>query len=471
METISLSRKFARWANELTYEDLPAPVISKIKAFLLNGLTGAALGYCGAIGKEAVELTLEEEAKADGASILASGSKATRYGAAYANSELMHSSELWDSYRMLTHPGPVLIPAALACAELENRSGKELIVALAVGYEFMCRLCDDFIPSTAARGFRPSPIYSTLGGALACAKLLDLGEDGLVSAIALASNFASGLNEGPRVGGNEISIHEPQAARNAVFAGIIARTGHIKGAESSLEGEAGFYNAFTGSFKGELSYVFQGPKEVDLKTIAHDLGETYKLLSVMFRIYPCAGFNQPVIELMTELKKEHKFHADDIDEIEVTMNWIETLYPSPKFPRESWTRPGIQTTHFYVAHVALNGGFPTVGGKTFGPTGNRLTEDTAVIDFLHKRVKITGDKDRPMFSPKISIKLKNGSAIFGQYPYSRLEWGFDDLVHRLNDCVIPLKQGKAGFQRLVDKIGKLEELQNIMPLIKITQEI
>ena len=471
MENISLSRKFARWAHKLTYEDLPEPVVSKIKALLLNGLTGAALGFGGSLGKEAVELTIKEEAKANGASILATGLKATRYGSAYANSELMHSSELWDSYRMLTHPGPVIIPAALACAELENRSGKELIVALAVGYEFMCRLCDDFIPSTAARGFRPSPIYTTLGAALASAKLLNLNEDGLVGAIALASNFASGLNEGPRVGGNEISIHEPQAARNGVFAAVMARTGHIKGAESSLEGEAGFYNAFTGSFKGELSYVFQGPTEVDLKTITKDLGEQFKLLTVMFRIYPCAGFNQPVIELMTEMKDEYKFKAEDIEKIEVSMNWIETLYPSPKFPRESWSRPGVQTTHFYVAHVAVNGGFPTVGGKTYGPTGSKLTEDTAVIDFLQKRVKITGEKDRPMFSPKISVELKNGTELSGQFPYSRLEWEFDELVNRLKGCVTPLKQGSAGFSRLVDMVVKLEDLQNIEPVIKLMQEI
>ena len=32
----------------------------------------------------------------------------------------MHASQLFDCYRMLTHPGPALIPAALANAELEG---------------------------------------------------------------------------------------------------------------------------------------------------------------------------------------------------------------------------------------------------------------------------------------------------------------------------------------------------------------
>jgi 2-methylcitrate dehydratase PrpD len=119
-----------------------------------------------------VQLTLAEEGKSDGATILVDGGRASRIGATFANAELMHSSRLFDSYRMLTHPGPVLIPAAIVNAELEKKSGKEMITALAAGYEFTFRLCDDFIPSTAARGFRPSPLYCTLGAALVTGKFL-----------------------------------------------------------------------------------------------------------------------------------------------------------------------------------------------------------------------------------------------------------------------------------------------------------
>jgi hypothetical protein len=37
--------------------------------------------------------------------------------------------------------------------------------------------------------------------------------------------------------------------------------------------------------------------------------------------------------------------------------------------------------------------------------------------------------------------------------------------------VTPLKQGSAGFSRLVDMVVKLEDLQNIEPVIKLMQEI
>lgn len=313
MSTPSISRQFARWAAGLRYEDLSPAVVDKVKALVLHGLTSVAFGTLNAHSREVVDLAIAEEGKADGATVLGDGRKATRVGAAFANAELMHASLLWDSYRMLTHPGPVLIPTAMVNAELEGKNGRDIITALTAGYEFSCRLCDKFIPSTAARGFRPSPIYATMGAAMVTGKLMGLDENRLVATIALAANFASGLNEGPRSGGDELAIHEPQAARNGVFAGLMARAGHVKGSEQSIEGEAGFYNAFTGNNKGQLTYAFTGPLQFDLSAITHGLGQEYKLLTAMFRMYPCPGYNQAVINLMAELKSQHSINADEID--------------------------------------------------------------------------------------------------------------------------------------------------------------
>lgn len=468
----SISRQFARWAAQLRYEDLPAEVVDKIKALVLHALTSAVFGGQDPHARAAVRLTLAEEGKPDGARILAGGARATRVGAAFANAELMHASNLFDSYRMLTHPGPVLVPVALVNADLEGNSGKDIIVALAAGYELSCRLCDAFIPSTAARGFRPSPIYTTLGAALAGARLMGLGEDGLVSAIALAANFASGLNEGPRTGGNETAIHEPQAARNGVFAALMARTGHIKGSELSLEGEAGFYNAFTGNRRGELSYAFTGPAEVDFASITAGLGQQYKLLTVMFRMYACPGYNQPVIKLMAELKRQHAIDADQVQDVAVHMNWIETLYPSPAFPRfEDWQTARTGETKYYVAHAAVNGGYPVIGGRTFGPTGHDLAADQPVLAFMEQRVRLVPEKQRAMFSPAIVVTMQDGTTYAGEYPYLRMEWNFDQLVTNLQDCLPGFPAGASGFAALADVARGLDALASVDLIFDSMQEI
>jgi len=465
----SISRQFARWAANLRFDDLPPEVVDKTKALLLHALTGAVLGARTAHAKESVQLVKAEEGKPDGATILTDGSKATRIGATLAGSEVIHSSQLLDSYRMLTHPGPVLIPAALVNAELERKGGKEILTALAAGYELALRLCDDFIPSTAARGFRPSPLYCTMGAAMVTGKLLGLSEDGLVTTIALAANFASGLNEGPRGGGNEMSIHEPQAARNGVFAGVMARTGHIRGAEQSIEGEAGFYNAFTGSNKGELTYAFTGPLHVDPATVTDGLGQRYKLLTAMFRMYPVAGYNQPVIDLIAEMKQQHQLKPDDIAQVAVKMNWIETLYPSPAFPRfPDWNTPRVGGTHYFAGHAAVNGGYPVVGGRTFGPTGDRLEEDQVVLDFMNHKVTLVQEKDRAMFSPGATVTMNDGTIYSGEYPYRRMEWTYDELVTHLHDCLPAYPLGKSGFDTLVETVRGADALPSVVPLLTAT---
>ena len=113
----SLSRTFAQFVAPMTYESLPSSVIDKMKASILHALVTGIIGADTSHGKAAIHLTRTEEGKSDGATILVDGGKATRSGAAFANSKLMHVTNQADSYRMLIQPGACVIPAALAAAE------------------------------------------------------------------------------------------------------------------------------------------------------------------------------------------------------------------------------------------------------------------------------------------------------------------------------------------------------------------
>src|SRR5688572_26101259 len=118
--SMSISRQFARWTAGLRYEDLPATVVDKVKALVLHASTSAVLGAELEGARHIVDLTFAEEGKPGGAPVLGYAQTATRIGATFANAELMHASNLFDSYRMLTHPGPVLVSAALVNAALEG---------------------------------------------------------------------------------------------------------------------------------------------------------------------------------------------------------------------------------------------------------------------------------------------------------------------------------------------------------------
>ena len=217
----SLSRRFARWAAALRYEDLPPEVIDRAKGVTLQAIGSALLGSETEDGRRAVMLIIEEEpALNDGAAIMVSGVRATKGGAAFANAELTLAGGKWDTFRMLTHPGTSIVPAALVAGEARGASGKDFLTGIAAGYEIMARLASDFIPTVMSRGFHAGPVFGIFGAAMAAAKIMRLSQEQMNSVIALCASLAGGNLEGPRSGGQ--ALREGAAARNALLAAALA---------------------------------------------------------------------------------------------------------------------------------------------------------------------------------------------------------------------------------------------------------
>ena len=460
----SLSRTLSRFVVSLEYASLPPNVIDKIKASLLHALIISIVGADTSHGAASIRLVKEEEGKSDGATILVDGGRATRAGAAFANSKLMHATNQSDSYRMLIHPGPCVIPAALATAELERRNGRDLLTALVAGYEVETRIAGDFIPSTQARGFRSSPVYGTLGASIACGKLMGLSEDRLVTALALACTFTGGTTEGARSGGREMMFHEPNATRNGVMAALLARE-DVAGSEYALEGDAGFYNAFTGNNRGELTYVFQGPHQTSVADVAAGLGSRWELMHVTPKIYQTAGYNCPVIELMTQIRASHAIPVGDIESITVDMNWLETLYPSPAFPSATRSTPGVGSTHYFAAYTCVRGSYPPLKPRV-EPGDQPTGEDPEVMSLL-QRVQVVGHKDRSPFAPRITIRLKGGTVYQGELRGDELEWDLATETRRISGLFDALPWPRDQLDNIVHAVSRLEDETTVDSLVRL----
>jgi len=463
----ALSRTYARFVSSLEYGQLPDQVVDKLKASILHAMVVSIIGGQTHHGKAAISMTKEEEAKPDGATILVDGSRATRSGAAFANSKLMHATNQTDSYRMLIHPGPCTIPAGLATAELSGASGKDLITALAAGYEVEARIAGDFIPTTQARGFRCSPVYGTLGAAITTGKLLNLNEDQLVTALALACTFAAGTTEGPRVSGREMLYHEPQATRSGIMAALLARE-NLKGSETCLEGEAGFYNAFTGNNRGELTYSFRaeaggGPDTTDLAQTVEGLGSRWELLHVTPKIYPTAGYNCPVIDLTTRVRANHDIPPDEIESITMEMNWLETTYPSPAFPNQDRSMPGVGSTHYFIAYTWVHGSYPPLRQRIDPGLGE--TEADRTVTDLQQRVEVTGQKDRANFAPRITIRTRSGDEFHDELTGNELKWDLATETERISSLFGGLPWPRAQLDGLVSTVTELDQEPSITGLI------
>src|SRR5246500_3299761 len=345
---MSLSREFAAFVASLKFEDLPPEVVDRAKGVTLQALTSALVARDMPASRQALALMQEEETGGGGAAtVLCNGSKLTKAGAGFVNAETIFAGGKWDTFRMLTHPGTAILPAALVAAEITGCSGKTFLTGVAAAYEVMERMAAEFIPTVMSRGFHAGPVFGIFGAAVAAAKIQGLDANQIHSAIAQCVNLAAGNLEGARSGGR--SLREGGAVRNALLAVALAKHG-TPGGETTLEGEAGFYHAYAGSNGGELRYSFTGLNRTDIAEITEGLGRDWMFLETLYRIYSTAGYNIAHIEVTAKLCAEHNLRYEDIDRIEAVVNWLETEYPSPAFPsRGIENPPQVGSTQYFTA--------------------------------------------------------------------------------------------------------------------------
>jgi 2-methylcitrate dehydratase PrpD len=452
---MSLSRDFAGFVAGLRYSDLPAAVIDRAKGVTLQALSSALVAHDMPACRQALELMQEEEAGGGGAATaLCSGAKLTKAGAAFVNAETIFAGGKWDTFRMLTHPGTAILPAALVAGEITGASGQEFLTGVAAAYEVMERMAADFIPTVMSRGFHAGPVFGIFGAAIAVAKIHGLDAEQIHGAIAQCVNLASGNLEGIRSGGR--SLREGGAVRNALLAVALARHG-TPGGETTLEGDAGFYHSYAGSNRGELRYSFTGDNRADLSKITADLSKDWIFLETLYRIYSTAGYNIAHVDVTAALCREHNLTYADIDRIEAVVNWFETEYPSPAFPvRGIDIPPQAGSTQYFTAYGAVTGGFPMLRQATPGPGESDPPE---VLDLMH-RVTIIPTVRRTLFGPRITVFTKDGRTLTKEGTGREFIFDFEELVRRLSPIESGIAISPARFAELIDTCRRLDAVDN-----------
>jgi MmgE/PrpD N-terminal domain len=448
---MSMSREFAAFVAKLKYADLPAAVVDRAKGVTLEALCSALVAHDMPGGKQALALMQAEEAGGGGvATVLGNGSKLTKAGAAFVNTETIFAGGKWDTFRMLTHPGTAILPAALVAAEVTGASGQAFLTAIAAGYEVMERMAAEFIPTVMSRGFHAGPVFAIFGAAIAAAKLGGLDENQINGAIAQCVNLAAGNLEGARSGGR--SLREGGAVRNALLAVALARHG-TPGGETTLEGEAGFYHAYAGNNRGELSYSFTGDNHTDMARITRGLGDDWIFLETLYRIYSTAGYNIAHIEVTAKLCAEHNIAYPDIDRIEALVNWFETEYPSPAFPSRGIDNPPqVGSTQYFAAYGAATRGYPLLRGDRPGPGESDPPE---VLDLM-QRVTLIPTVRRTLFGPRITVFLKDGRSFTREGTGREFIWDFEEQARRIRPIAPGLAIPEAQFDQLIDTCRHLD---------------
>jgi 2-methylcitrate dehydratase PrpD len=299
-----ITSKFTEFIVSTSYDQLPDGVIQKAKECFTDFM-GVALRGSGTESGEAVKNIIRP---GDESTVIGQG-RSTPMEAGLANGIFAHSMDLDDGHRLaMLHPGACVIPASLSLCEAENRTGKELIESIVVGYQVAIALGMMVNPGHRSRGFHSTGTCGTLGAAAAACKAMDLSETQITNALGLAGTQAAGLLESDHSGSMGKHLHAGRAAQSGILSALLARNG-FTGAETILEGDEGFLKAMTDIDPYTMAHVH--PHETDLPM------ENYHISDVYFKIYPVCRHLHSSIDALLEIVEEEQPELEEIEKITV----------------------------------------------------------------------------------------------------------------------------------------------------------
>lgn len=223
---------------------------------------------------------------------------------AYLCGTAAHGLELDDGYREgSVHPGVAVVPALLTEALTRPVAGRDLLVALAAGYESICALSATLHPALRDRGFHPTSTVGPLGAALAVARLCGLDEVVTERALGLAASEAGGLFAFLGGGGEVKRLHGGLAARGALMAARLAEAG-VTAPEGILERHSGYAMAFGG--------VAPGAFALDLPP-----DRSWRMTGCYIKPHACCRHLQPAMEALITARDELGVQPREVTGIEV----------------------------------------------------------------------------------------------------------------------------------------------------------
>jgi 2-methylcitrate dehydratase PrpD len=228
--------------------------------------------------------------------------------AAYLAGASIHGLEIDDGYRAgSVHPGAAVVPAALATGYGLGASGEGLIAAVTAGYEVVARIAAAAQPHLRKRGFHSTSTTGVFGGAAAAGSLRAIGETAMENAFGLAASSSAGLFAFVHGGGDVKRLHPGHAAREGLFAALLAERG-IEGPPNVLECPDGYFHAFAGGDVGKGDY-----SDIDLFAG----WDGFAITDCYIKPYACCRHFHAALDALLDILRAQSLTPDMVEEVEV----------------------------------------------------------------------------------------------------------------------------------------------------------
>jgi 2-methylcitrate dehydratase PrpD len=285
----SATEILAQFGAGIRFEELPSAVVDRLKECFLDNIGISAFAAVYAESSEPFRVATRAMSGEGGQGTVIGEPHPYPFAhAAFLNGAFAHTLDFDDTNLVGSlHPGAPVVAAALAAAEQANVNGRELIEALAAGYEVSCRVGAALGPTGYDRGFHLTAVAGVFGAVVAVAKVRKLSAQVIANALGLAGSRACGSMQYLENGAWNKRLHPGFGARDALFAVELASAGVI-GASAALEGKLGLLHGYSNAPVPEW--------------LTDGLGEKWILLETAIKPYPSCRFAHSPIDLALQLR-------------------------------------------------------------------------------------------------------------------------------------------------------------------------
>ena len=389
----------------------------------------------------------------DEATIIGDGRRSSLAGAAWANAVTGKAMGMDDSHRTAGHVASELVPVALAIGEMYRLTGKQVITALAVGYDVMDMIHAAVDAWQRERGLDHKGQAGTMAAAVTAAVAMGLPADQIAHALALSMDMACGTEQYVYDAGacDTKDLLAAYAARNGIASATMAEFG-FRGPPGALDGEYGYFHAFGPGY--DPAFL----DRLDTEALART---GFKPHAGCRHVHSCVDATQ------TLLQEAGSPDLDAISQIEID-TYHEAITPSFRVNYEPETLGQASFSLPVTVSVILT-------------RGHWFTEDIATYDEPQQRrlrglVKVGLDEaiqaEHPLKNGcEVRVRTADGGFYRGRVEHAKGEpenmltdAEFEAKFHHMAGDILPATQAAD----LLDGIARLEYLDDVGDLVRLS---
>lgn len=452
---MTIVEQLSTYAANLRYEHLPPQVIKTAKRVIIDSI-GCALGGYDSVPEKIARDLADMTSSKQPATLMVSGIQTSPELATFANGVMIRFLDYNDGYTSTGesgHPSDS-IAAVLTAAEINQRSGKDVITATVLAYEMFCRICDEV--DLKPVGYD----HVTVGGmasTAAAAWLFGFKGKQFEHCLQLGIAPNNALYQ-TRIG--NVSMWKgcayANASRNAMFAAMLAARG-MTGPSPIFEGVGGYFKAVA-------------RKTFTLDTLGGVDGAPFKITECLIKRFPLGQYSQTVVEAALQMR-EKIASPEDIAEIQIET--VTTACILMADTPEKWEPPNRETADHsmpYTVAVAL----------IHGDVQEEHFDDAHVFDpairALTRKIKIqpSGEADQHMpQAMRCYFKLitKSGETLSTVVDHHKGHWKnpMDDAdIEKKFRTLAKKVLSDAQANHLLERLWKLEDMADAGEILRLT---